>query len=246
MFTKIFPSIFIAILAGIVAAQSVGANESVAGDDDPFAENTPMVAAATHAPAAAAEKCNPSNEEDIRRALAEPTKMDFTETPLADVIDYLRDLQKAKHPGFEIQLDNKILTDLGVTADTPITKHIQGVTLRSALRLMLRDMGMAFVIRDEVLLITSPEEAEMAVVRKVYDVSELISPADREKGNAFASLVDMVAKTAKVDNAEQRGPGCWISTINSSEIAVITISQTEDIHEEVAKLLADLHAAKHR
>jgi hypothetical protein len=83
------------------------------------------------------------------------------------------------------------------------------------------------------------------VYRKVYDVSDLISPADREKGTAFESLVDMIAKTAKVNDPQSRGPGCWISSIKSSEMAVIAICQTEEIQEDVANLLDDLRAARH-
>ena len=37
---------------------------------------------------------------------------------------------------------------------------MKGITLRSALRLMLHELSLTYIIQDEVLLITTPEEAE--------------------------------------------------------------------------------------
>ena len=74
----------------------------------------------------------------IRDALVDPerpTKMEFTETPLQDAIDYLRDLH-----GIEIQLDTKALEDAGIGSETPVTRNLHGVSLKSGLRLLLRDM----------------------------------------------------------------------------------------------------------
>ncbi len=48
----------------------------------------------------------------IIRALDEPTQLEFIETPLAEVIDYLKDLH-----GIEIQLDQKALDAAGVAID---------------------------------------------------------------------------------------------------------------------------------
>ena len=49
---------------------------------------------------------------------------------------------------------------MGIGTDTPVTKNLKGITLRSALRLMLRELSLTYIIKDEVLLITTPEEAE--------------------------------------------------------------------------------------
>src|SRR5207248_6498552 len=60
--------------------------------------------------------------------------------------------------------------------DTPITKVLKGVTLKSALKLILHDLGLAYIVRDEVLLITSKEEADTYLVTKVYPVGDLVVP----------------------------------------------------------------------
>ena len=182
-------------------------------------------------------------KEDIKRALDETTQLEFVDTPLADVIEYLKDLHKQKHPGFEIVLDTKTLSDLGIAADTPISKSLKGISLRSALRLLLRDLGLAYVIRNEVLLITSPEEACYA---KVYDVADLVSPKEGEKGSVLDSLMGMIAKTCPISAPSGKaGWPSWIASLKSAEITAIVVYQPDVVQDDVADLLAQLRAARH-
>ena len=111
------------------------------------------------------------SEERIVKALDETTSLEFVETPLSDVVDYLKDLHK-----IEIQLDTKALEDAGAGSDTPITKNLKGISLRSALRLMLGGLDLTYVIKDEVLLITTLEKAGTELVTKVYPVADLVLP----------------------------------------------------------------------
>jgi hypothetical protein len=127
-----------------------------------------------HAPSAPSrDDPTPRLEAKIRQALEGPTLMDFTETPLQDVMDYLRD----QH-GIEIQLDNKALEDAGIGSDTPITRRLKGVSLASALRLLLDDIDATFVVRGGVLLITTRDAAKKMVELRVYNVGELVSSED--------------------------------------------------------------------
>jgi hypothetical protein len=89
----------------------------------------------------------------IRAALDEKTELDFTDQPLSDVIEYL----KAKHE-IEIQLDQKALADAGVSSDTTVTRNIKGITLRSALRLLLGELDLTYVIQNGALMITTKRE----------------------------------------------------------------------------------------
>ncbi|HUE71967.1 MAG TPA: hypothetical protein VMP01_13860, partial [Pirellulaceae bacterium] len=51
-----------------------------------------------------------------------------------------------------------------------------GISLRSALRIMLGELKLTYVIRDEVMQITTPEDAENQLVTKVYPVGDLVVP----------------------------------------------------------------------
>jgi len=108
-------------------------------------------------------------ERSIEAELEEPTQFDFTDVPLTDVVDYLKSLHK-----IEIQVDGKALSDVGLDpAKTPITKNIKGISLRSALQLMLRDPDLTYTIKNESLLITTPEQAETELTTKIYAVGDL-------------------------------------------------------------------------
>jgi hypothetical protein len=110
-------------------------------------------------------------ETRILAALDEKTELDFTDQPLQDAIDYLQQRHE-----INIQLDTKALSDAGVGSDTPITRSIKGITLRSALKLLLSDLDLTYVIRNEVLMITSKTEAENMLSTRVYPVADLVIP----------------------------------------------------------------------
>ncbi|HUY31896.1 MAG TPA: VWA domain-containing protein [Pirellulales bacterium] len=116
-------------------------------------------------------------EAKITEALSNTTELDFTDQPLSDVIEYLKD----KHQ-IEVQFDNKAMTDAGVGSDTAVTRTIKGVTLRSALRLLLGDLDLTYVIKDEVLMVTTKTEAENILTTKVYPVADLVVPVQTQSG----------------------------------------------------------------
>ena len=116
-------------------------------------------------------------EEKIFNALDEPTKIQFIDTPLIEVIDYLKVLH-----GIEIQIDTRALDDVGLSSDTPITRNIEGISLRSALRLVLKDLDLTYMVANEVLSITTPDEADAELITKVYPVADLVMPISPQIG----------------------------------------------------------------
>lgn len=118
------------------------------------------------------DQTNPA-EKAILRALEDPTVIEFVETPLQDVVDYLKDYHK-----IEIQLDKKALDDAALGTDTPITRNLRGISLKSALRLMLKEFDLTYVIDSEVLMITTIDEAGQKLSTKVYPVADLVLPVD--------------------------------------------------------------------
>ena len=61
------------------------------------------------------------------------TGIDYTETPLEQVVNSLQD-----EYGIPIQLDTPALQDAGLNPQEPITVNLHNIALRSALRLMLK------------------------------------------------------------------------------------------------------------
>ncbi|MFM8892737.1 MAG: hypothetical protein ACKOTB_14165, partial [Planctomycetia bacterium] len=98
--------------------------------------------------------------------------LNFQETPLRDVINQLKD--KYDIP---IIADKKAFEDAGLDLDTTVvTQTIAGVSLRSALRLLLGDIDLTYLVKDEVMLITTKDKAAENLVVKVYPVGDLVMP----------------------------------------------------------------------
>ena len=127
-------------------------------------------------------------EKAIEEALKATTPpIEFGETLLKDIIDYLK---AATKPPIEIQLDAAGLKDANVEPDTLVSKNIRGVSLRSALKLLLDDLGLKYVIHNEVLLITSPAKAESDefMTTKVYPVADLVLPIQNNMMSGFGGM----------------------------------------------------------
>jgi hypothetical protein len=198
-------------------------------------EKAKQKAKAPPRPAAAKQSPLGVGEAAIKKALGEPTELEFIETPLSDVIDYLKE-----HHHIEIQLDNKALADVGIGSDTPVTMNLRGVSLRSALKLVLRNLNLTWTVQDEVLLITTPEEAESRLDTKVIDVSDLVVCRNKHDDlwDDYDTLIDAITTAIKPTTWDQVGGPGSITGASLGTAKVLIVSQTQDVHEEIAPLLA--------
>lgn len=107
-------------------------------------------------------------EQKIEKAFAERTQIAFTENPLEEVVKYLEDLHH-----IEIWIDTTALADEGISTDQPISLVMSGISLQSAMRLILEPLGLDYVIKNEVVAITTRGEADAFMEVRAYDVSHL-------------------------------------------------------------------------
>ncbi len=111
-------------------------------------------------------------EIEIEQRLRTPVSLNFTNAPLSQVITTLGQLAE-----INIFLDEIGLADAGLTTDDPVNIDLsQDVQLKSALNLLLAPRGLAYVIRDEVLRITSEDMTDEHVFAKMYNVADLVIP----------------------------------------------------------------------
>jgi type II secretory pathway component GspD/PulD (secretin) len=103
----------------------------------------------------------------------EEPEISFDGIALSDCIDFLRDISN-----INVHVDWKALEAVNVNKDTPVTLHLHGVTLRTALTMVLNEAGeghlLTFYIDDNVLEITSEAEADRMLVTMVYPVGDLL------------------------------------------------------------------------
>ncbi|HEY0983203.1 hypothetical protein [Schlesneria sp.] len=119
-------------------------------------------------------------EQRIQEALKESTEVSFTDQPLKDALDYLEELH-----GIEIIIDDAALADAAISTDQPVNLNITGITLRSALRLMLERLQLTYIIEDEVMQITTQEKAEEKTSTRVYPVADLAVPITAPRGGGM-------------------------------------------------------------
>jgi uncharacterized membrane protein YgcG len=110
-------------------------------------------------------------EEKIRRALSQPTTVEFLDLPLEDAITFLKE-----YHNINIYIDKATLADEGVALDQPVTLKLAGVTLRSVLKLLLEPVQLTYVIEDEVMKITTSAKAGEKLQTRVYPVGDLVIP----------------------------------------------------------------------
>jgi hypothetical protein len=211
--------------------------------------------AAQEAPPAAARRAVPASAEArIRAALAEKVVCEFIETPLSDVLDYFSD-----HLGIPIVIDRRALDEVAVDAATSVTMNVRDVSARSALELILWQIDLTWLVRHEVLMVTTPEWAERRLDVKVYDVTDLLlspvaeaaEPAAPARGGMmhgtsadFDSLIYVITSCVRpIAWDEVGGPGS-IAPFETGGACALVVSQTQVVHEELASLLADLRRVR--
>ena len=200
--------------------------------DDPFAAPVP-----TNDPSAvpilndSAGLPTRSAESAILKALAAPTTLDFVEEPLQGVVDYF-----IEEHDIQIVIDLRGLEDVNIGSDVPITRTLSGISLRSALDLVLRDLDLTWTIYSEVLLITTPDDADLLQTTKTYDVGDLVVCQDEDgrPWDDYGSLIDIITWTVAPDSWEVDG-GPVGYTFASAKVLVIR--QTCQVHLEIAQLL---------
>jgi len=181
-------------------------------------------------------KCISESDSDavkrIEQALGAPlhsTGLDLTETPLHDVVNLLQD-----EYGIPIQLDGPALEENGISLDTQVTVNIHNVSLRSALRLMLKNLQLTFKTSNECLMITTREEADKDLRICVYDVSSISGSRDEQ----LSDVIDTIFSCVATDSWAKNGGGQ--AEIRAIRPGMLVISQTAAIHEEIRDLIGML------
>jgi type II secretory pathway component GspD/PulD (secretin) len=115
-------------------------------------------------------------ERAIERALQEKyLTLTFNNTPLEDAMktieDYIGD-------NICINFDTTALAQAGIRKDRPLTQHFNNIALRSVLNILLKDAELTYIIKDQVILITTEEYARGKQKTVVYNVTDLVTPIE--------------------------------------------------------------------
>ncbi|WP_146400237.1 hypothetical protein [Pseudobythopirellula maris] len=154
--------------------------------------------------------------------------MEFTDTPLEEVVAFLRN-----EYNIEVQLDTPSLDDFGIGPDKSVDIQARNTTLGAALQLLLNQLELGYTITDGVLMITTQEEVELRLTTAVYCLDGM----DIRPNAMHRALTQTVAPSSWQDKG---GSDAEAILVNDR---TIVISQTTRAHEQIHALLGALRSA---
>ncbi len=131
--------------------------------------------------------------ERIKEALNEQTEIDFIDTPIEDVVEYL-----AEFHSITINIDDRGYLNGEIDIDEPVNKTLSGVTLESALNQIFEPLDFDFIIKDEVLMITTKELAKKQKEIIIYKL-EGIQETPKEFCEIIEKMIDPGSWNDKTD-----------------------------------------------
>jgi general secretion pathway protein D len=111
-------------------------------------------------------------EIEIEKKLLTPVNYSCRNRPLSEVLNQL-----ARLVNVNIHLDDEGLLNEGLSSDTPVTLELASdIQLKSYLNLILEKHHLCYIIKNEVLNITSETKKGDHVYQQVYPVGDLVIP----------------------------------------------------------------------
>jgi hypothetical protein len=214
-----------------------------------------FLAAGLMAVGAAAQEDSSDPARRVRDRLASMRiDLDFTNARLDEVIAYFQEFS-----GLNFHLDADSRVKEGEEGNK-VTIKLKGVTLRTALKLVLGPRDLGAVYREGVIVIQSKAKLGNQTVTRVYDVRDLVfrlrdfagprveltvpgSGAalagasfileEEPKGELTEEFLSELIKTNTGERSWEDNSAASISQING----LLVISQSKPVHEEIRRLL---------
>lgn len=154
-----------------------------------------------------------------RSALALPIpEISVDGITLSRVIDFFRNAS-----GANIVVDWKVLESVGVSKDTPVTLQVKNLSLKKMLQLALDQASpstpLVFTVDQNVIEITTQDDADSHLVTRTYDVNELVMP---ERLDVVPPSLDISQSLSQASATGGGGGGGNIFTQTSSQTSTDT------------------------
>jgi general secretion pathway protein D len=185
-------------------------------------------------------------EQEIVKSLGKPISVDYDKIGFNDIIQDLSDKL-----GCNIVIDKNALNDALVTSETQISRKFNKVSARTALRSILGELGLAYVVKDEVIQIVSREQAEKMMVKRTYYLGDLLSGGQfTDAGIRFVPGIDMfqaqqnvvniiglIQSTVDPDSWEANGKGGKGTITFYGPLMAIVVVNTAEVHGQMGSYI---------
>ncbi len=198
-------------------------------------------------------------QEILRKLETTKVTLDFTGTSLQDVMDFLREMT-----GLNFVIDPRV-TDNLTAEQLAVTIRLTDVSLKSALRIILKMRELTLIYRHGVLVVIHESDLADTVVMRVYDVRDLLVKIKdfpgpnielkmNEVGTEFPDdtfgngsnptedpdFITNLIKTHTCSKSWEENPKVSIALSNG----LLVVAQTPAGHKEVLNLLNRLREMK--
>jgi hypothetical protein len=120
-------------------------------------------------------------EAKLLKALNSVMKPDFDKATFRDVIKYLQE-----HAHLAIAVDPNSLKEANVEYDTLITfQDANKLSVRTILRKVLGDLNLAYILKDGIVQVVTPQIARETLTTKTYPIGDLLPVGDPRFGPAY-------------------------------------------------------------
>jgi hypothetical protein len=164
--------------------------------------------------AAAAARVNPltQREKEILEILEQVTAapVNLKDAPLDEVIKMLQ-----KDLGLPLIVNKMALEDIKVGYDSTITLALpKGISNRSLLKSILGELGLAYVIKNETIEVTSQAKAQTEMVTRIIQIDDLMNSTFTFGGGGRVgagtpvdaqALIDLITSTIEPNSWEKNG-----------------------------------------
>ncbi len=173
-----------------------------------------------------------ARERALLEALKKPVEVDYNMETFQSVIDHL-----SKHMGQNILLDKRAMEEANVTYDTPVTLRFnKPVSARTALKRVLADLGLTYIIRNESIEVTTIARAKEMLTTRTYYVGDLMGvaspmlPAIANRFQMMQAIGMIISQIQGIDPDSWEGRG-GPGTISFDPVRMsLVIKQSAEFH----------------
>jgi type II secretory pathway component GspD/PulD (secretin) len=121
----------------------------------------------------------------IESRLREPISVSFRDTGLQEAVFALK-----ARTGLNIVIDLDALQTAGVRLDARVTLQLEEVALKSILEILLKQVRLTYIVKSDVLQITTESASHGNLVQRVYNITDLVVPIPDYPTSTFNDLHD--------------------------------------------------------
>jgi type II secretory pathway component GspD/PulD (secretin) len=144
-------------------------------------------------------------EREIEMKLSKPVSLNFTNTPLKEVVTYFQTVQ-----GLNVTMDTDAMKAANISPDLPVTEKLTDIQLRSALNIVLKKSHLTHIVEDDVLKITTEKGARGKLVTRTFPVADLVIPVQdalpSDSNNLTAILERQLQAKATINGVSPFAP----------------------------------------